>query len=199
MKKIALALTLIIASCSLIPKTPMVLNEPQSLKEFSTDSLGVLAFEVAENNKASFSLDITHVETDQNYRVKINPRFANYTSFSVVGVEVASQEHQEEVTNRDVALYALPEGSYVPAYKYFHINRDNHAGLNTFGDTIKIYPGQITSLGKSNVKFDYGMFKTTVLDLSFDGVSIDEKIKETSSDMIKGLPIKTQKIKIEHN
>jgi hypothetical protein len=182
-------------NCSMLPTMSPFLTERATLAEVPLDSSGVIAFKYNTKTLVKISMDVKNLKTEQLYRLKITPNLMRNSSFGSYNSETEQRFLGNNVVSESVSLFALPEGEYLPVYNYYWVNKDNHRGYSSVGDSFKVEQGKVTSFGNVNIDFEGGLFTTVKIDIKSTEGDINSLIREVDDTRVSKMPIIQQRLR----
>jgi hypothetical protein len=197
MKKILLGLTCgIFWGCGLVPHKADFITERSEFKKADLVSNGILAFHSNQNPGVDVDVDFDNKAINQKFRIDFTPGFYNILYLGVGPIKVAEKKLDKIMVSDSIALFSLPPGKYQPWYLY--AKRGNKGGkFSVKGEGFEIRPGEITSVGKIEIKYDEGLFGFKSVTVQSNPGSISDEIKLISERNLNKMVIQESPIIIE--
>jgi hypothetical protein len=183
----------VLSGCGTLPSRAALLTDRNNLAELEQSiPQGYVAFVYNSDVPANIDVDVKHQETGKSYRIRMNPGLAIVGRVSLGPWEVARSEDNSDFISDSVAIYALPEGTYLPTYNYYRRSKDDHRGYKATAEQFTVKAGEITSFGHLKIDFVHGLLKSTDIDIMGDGASIEQNIKKIEEGGFASMPITNQ-------
>ncbi len=194
LKSILIVTVIFFYGCSAVPKMAPMLNNKGLEEKVNINDAGFIALSPITDYDEEVRIDIKNTNTNEIFRLKVNPSTTNSLYLGVGSFKVAEKKFEKNLSNKSVYIFQVTPGDY--QFQYLYPKRKG-AGKKITADNFKIKKKTITSFGEVELTYEKNILQAIKsMSVKSNGNAIDSLILKFEAYSVNSLDIHQEIINI---